>query len=196
MRVRTKPYADLIDEGGETLLLRSEGGLIRLGPVGAAIVELSANTIDLDALACALERRFGSPDGISAIAAVDAMARELAEQDVVELGEDPAGRPAWGDHPHWRIRHDAAFTQTTPDRVVVLPLRRPGESPRALLGSGAAIWRVLVGGGADLRPWVPEATVLAAVASAHGETVESIRDDTLAFLRHLAEDGLLDVREA
>lgn len=188
MRVRTRRYADLLERDGEALVLVGDGGgLLRLSAVGTAIVELAANSIELEVLAGALERRFGSPPDSSALQLAEAMVQELASRGLLELGDPQPPGPG----PHWRISDDAAFVLSAPDRVVVLNLAEPAAQPKALLGSAAAIWHRLVGTDEDPRPWVPEPALLADLAAAYATDPEAIKPDVTSFLREMATESYL-----
>ncbi len=189
MKVRSRPFADRLERNGETLVLLAGGaGLVRLSAIGGAIVELALNGADLEALACALESRFGAPAEGSARELAGQMVAELVEQGVLELLDRPRtpGR-------HWRISDDAAFVLTSPERVVVLNLAEPAEPPRALLGTAASTWHALVGEGGDLRPWVAEQDLLSDLATAYATEATVIADDVRALLNDLAAAGYLQV---
>jgi hypothetical protein len=84
MIVRTIPYADLLERDGEGLLL-TEGTLLRLSAVGAAVVRLAADGIDAAQLASALEEAFGLPASGSTLDALTPILDALAAQHLVEL---------------------------------------------------------------------------------------------------------------
>lgn len=90
MIVRTVPHADLLERDGEALLL-TEGALLRLSAIGAAVVILASDGVDTADLAAALEDRFGVPEGVSTRAALDPVLDALAAQGVIELLADEAG---------------------------------------------------------------------------------------------------------
>jgi len=189
VRVRTRGFADLLERDGEALVLLREGGLVRVGPLGAAILELAVNPIGLDALAGALERRFGLPDGAQdTLVLTGRLVAELAGSGLVDLGEPPlpTGAGRW-----WRISDDAAFSVPGPGRVVVWDLASPADQPRGLLDSGAAIWSCLAGDENDPRPWVSESDLLDDLAAAYGAPRTGIEPDVREFLNGLAADGLV-----
>jgi hypothetical protein len=187
--VRTREFADLLERDGEALVLLREGGLVRVGPVAAAVLELAVNPIDLGSLAGALERRFGAPDEVAGVRVRTwQVVAELADRGLVDLGEPPlpSGSGRW-----WRISDDAAFIRPDPRRVVVLNLASPADQPRALLDSGATIWSCLTGDGEDRRPWISESDVLDDLAAAYGLPRAEIEPDVIAFLDGLADEGLM-----
>jgi len=190
MRVRTRPFADRLERDGEALVLLADGaGLVRLSAMGAAIVDLALNGIDLDTLAEALESRFGAPPEGSARELADRMVAELSEQGVLEftaLPVDAVGR-------HWRISDDTAFVLSSSERVVVLNLAAPAESPRALLGTAASVWHALAGEGGDLRPWVAEQDLLDDLAEAYATEATAIADDVRTLLEGLADAGYVEL---
>lgn len=83
MRIRLCPPADLLAREDDALLLY-EGSVLRLGPVGAAIVELAADGTDLDALTRALEDRFGAPPDGGTREATRAAVDDLIARGVLE----------------------------------------------------------------------------------------------------------------
>lgn len=92
----------------------------------------------------------------------------------------------------WRIADAAAFVLGGDDCVVVLNLEAADARPQALLGSGAAIWRALVGEEADrFRPLIDEERLLAGLAADHGVAPAGIAPEVRAFLTRLASDGLV-----
>ncbi len=189
MKVRAERFADVVERDGEALVLLRGGGLVRLSPLGAAIVELAVNPIELDVLAGALEHRFGSPQQGTSLEVAEQMVRDLAAQGLLRLG-DP--QPPDGAGPFWRIGDDAAFVLSDPERVVVVNLAVPAAQPIALLGTGAAVWRALVGTDeGDLRPWRAQAALLDVLAEAHGARSSDIEADVTALLRRLGDEGYL-----
>lgn len=185
MRVRTRPYADLLERDGEALvLLRDGAGLVRLSSMGVAIVELATNGIDLQALAGALERRFGTPPDGTARDLTVSMVTALRGKGLLELTEPPPGGR------HWRVSDDAAFVLSGPDRVVVLNLADPAAGPRALLGTAASVWHALVGEG--VREWNAEERLLADLATAYATEVAAIGTDVRALLATLLDGGYLE----
>ena len=162
--------------------------MLRLNPLGAAIVEFALNPIRLDALATALERRFGTPDGVDLLEATAQRVRELAAQGALTLGEPPFPE---APGPYWRISDDTAFTVSSPDRVVVFNLATPTEQPQALVGTAAAIWQFLIGDGPDPRPWVGEAGLIAELADAYATDPAAIAPDVQAFLARMHSTGHL-----
>ena len=77
--VRLVAPADRLVGDGETLLLYKER-LLRLGPLGAEIVDLAVRPIAVGALADRLTERLGAPDGVDARAATaDAVERLIAD---------------------------------------------------------------------------------------------------------------------
>lgn len=92
----------------------------------------------------------------------------------------------------WRIRDTTAFVVSDPERVVVFNLDRPRTQPLALLGTGATIWRTLVGPEGDLRPWREEAGMLAELGEAYGIQPSEISGDVAGFLDQMAAGGYLE----
>lgn len=190
MRVRTRPLADRLERDGETLVLLAGGGLVRLSAVGAAIVDLALNGIDVETLADALTTRFGTPPDSSAREVTTGMVAALTEQNVLECTDLPAGTRGR----HWRISDDAAFVLTSPERVVVLNLAAPTEAPRALLGTAASVWHALVGE-ENLRPWVAEPDLLDDLAAAYATEITAIENDVRTLLDNLADAGYVQLDE-
>ena len=90
MIVRALPFADFLEHDGEALVL-TEGGLVRLSAIGAAVIRLAAGGVDGARLATHLEERFGAPETGSTGAALDPILRALAGQGLVRLlPDDPA----------------------------------------------------------------------------------------------------------
>ena len=89
----------------------------------------------------------------------------------------------------WRISDATAFVVSDLQRVVVYNLEAPTAQPLALLGTGATIWRSLVGSEDDLRPWREEPDLLAGLAEAHGVEPVEIRDDVESFLQRMTAGG-------
>ena len=191
LRVRANRFADILERDGEALVLLREGGLLRLNPLGAAIVEFAVNPIRLDALAAALERRFGTPDGVDLLEATAQRVRELAAQGALILGEPPLPD---APGPYWRISDDTAFTVSSPERVVVFNLATPAEQPQALVGTAAAIWQFLTGDEPDPRPWIGEAVLIAELADAYATHPAAIAPDVQAFLTRMHSTGHLTCR--
>lgn len=188
MRVRTRRFADLLERDGEALVLLPDGaGLVRLSTVGVAIVDAAVNGVAVDQLAATLERRFGAPPEGTAAELTERMVAELSAQGVLEILLPPSGMSGR----HWRIRDDAAFVLSDPERVVVLNLDDPTAGPRALLGTAASIWRGLVGEGDDLRPWIAEDALLATLASAYAAEVGAIQHDVRTLLLALEAAALV-----
>lgn len=91
----------------------------------------------------------------------------------------------------WQISDDAAFVVSSLDRVVVVDVSKSDAHPRALLGSGATIWRGLCGAAPSQRPLVPEPELIEAVAAGYGSETDQVADEIRAFLRELAAEGLV-----
>jgi hypothetical protein len=94
----------------------------------------------------------------------------------------------------WRINDDTAFVVSDPERVVLLNLAVIAAQPIALLGTGAAVWRALVGEPDDLRPWVAEAQLLEQLAAGYETEAALIEPDVTTLLRRLAAEGYLSSR--
>lgn len=94
----------------------------------------------------------------------------------------------------WRICDDTAFVVSDPERVVVLNLAVLTAQPVALLGTGAAVWRVLVGPSDDLRPWLTDEHLLRQLADDYGTEPADIEADVTALLRRLADEGYVETR--
>jgi hypothetical protein len=90
MIIRSLPYADLLEDAGVGLILY-EGRLVRVSALALAIVALAEPGIALDDLAEALERRFGMPEGASALDATNAAVTDLSSQGVVVADDDAPG---------------------------------------------------------------------------------------------------------
>jgi len=89
MIVRAITPIDRLDDDGESLLL-FEGRVVKLGPVGAAIIEVAAGPVDVDVLTSELERRLGSPATGDVAAATAQAVADLLEAGVLErLDPDP-----------------------------------------------------------------------------------------------------------
>lgn len=189
LRVHANPFADLLERDGEALVLLREGDLLRLNPLGASIVEFAINPIRLDALAAALERRFGTPAGLDLLEATAQRVHELAAQGVLTLGGPPLPD---SPGPYWRISDDAAFTVSAPDRVVVFNLATPTEQPQALVGTAAAIWQFLIGDDSVPRPWTSEPDLIADLAEAYATDPAAIAPDVRSFLTRLHTTGHLE----
>lgn len=188
MRVRTAAFADLLEHDGEAVVLLSDGrGLVRLSAVGTAMLELAVNGVDTDTLAGALERRFGVPPDVSALAMTETMVTALISQGLLE----PAGDTPAEAGVRWRISDDTAFVASNPDRVVVLNLADPSASPKALPGSAASIWALLAGTDAERRPWVREVDLITELADVYATAPAAIADDVRGFLTDLAGAGYL-----
>lgn len=107
MRIQTLPYADLLVHGDEALVLLGDdryekepspsvseeqgGTIVRLSAIGAAVVQLAEPGIGFDALAEALEARFGAPPTGSTTQALQAALEALAAQRLVHLSHDDEG---------------------------------------------------------------------------------------------------------
>lgn len=89
LRVHANQFADRLERDGEALVLRRDGGLLRLSPLGASIVEFAVNPIRLDVLAAALAGRFGRPEGVDLLESTAQGVKDLAEQGLLTLGEPP-----------------------------------------------------------------------------------------------------------
>ena len=189
MKVRAARFADVVERDGEALVLLRGGGLVRLSPLGAAIVELAVNPIELEVLAGALERRFGRPPEGTSLVVAERMVHELAGQGLLQLGDPP---PPDGPGPFWRISDDAAFVVSDPERVVLLNLAVQAGQPIALLGTAAAAWRALVGPDEDhVRPCLAQAELLQVLAEAYGTRPADIEADVDALLERLGGEGYL-----
>ena len=191
LRVHANQFADTLERDGEALVLLREGGLLRLNPLGASIVEFAVNPIRLDALAAALERRFGAPEGVDLLAATAERVEELAEQGALVLGEPPLPD---APGPFWRIADDTAYAVSTPDRVVVFNLATPAEQPQALVGTAAAIWQFLLGDDDNPRPWTSEPDLIADLADAYATEPATITPDVRDFLKRMHATGHLQSR--
>ena len=87
--VRLVAPADRLVGDGETLLLYKER-LLRLGPLGAEIVDLAVRPIAVGALADRLTERLGAPDGVDARAATaDAVERLIADGVLERVDSSP-----------------------------------------------------------------------------------------------------------
>lgn len=93
----------------------------------------------------------------------------------------------------WRISDDAAFVLSSAERVVVLNLAAPAESPRALLGTAASVWHALAGEGDDPRPWVAEQDLLDDLAAAYATEATVIADDVRTLLEGLVNAGYVQL---
>ncbi|MCW5951397.1 MAG: hypothetical protein KIT69_03990 [Propionibacteriaceae bacterium] len=191
LRIHAHRFADTLEREGEALILLSEGGLLRLNPLGASIVEFSINPIRLDDLAAALERRFGAPDDGDLLEFTAQRVRELADQGVLALGGPPLPD---APGPYWRIGDDTAYTVSAPDRVVVFNLATPAEQPQALVGTAAAIWQFLLGDDDNPRPWTGEPDLIADLAEAYAIEPSAIIPDVRAFLTRMHATGHLESR--
>ena len=90
MIVQALPFADFLEHDGEALVL-TEGALVRLSAIGAAVIGLAAGGVDGARLATHLEERFGTPETGSTAAALDPILQALAGQGLVQLlPDDPA----------------------------------------------------------------------------------------------------------
>ena len=87
------------------------------------------------------------------------------------------------DRELWRRADDLAFVES-PDRVVLILLRRLERPPLILEGSAAAIWTLL-----DRRRTTDE--VVEQVAHVHAVEGRDIRDDVASFLDLLESEGLV-----
>ncbi len=193
LRIQAHRFADTLEREGEALILLNEGGLVRLSPLGASIVEFALNPIRLDDLAIALERRFGAPDGGDLLESAAQRVRELADQGVLALGGPPLpGTPG----PYWRISDDAVYTVSAPGRVVVFNLATPTEQPQALVGTAAAIWQFLLGDDDNPRPWTGQPALIADLADAYATDPAVITPDVLGFLARMHSTGQLESRPA
>lgn len=188
LRVHALQFADTLERDGEVLLLLREGTLLRLNPLGASIVEFAINPIRLDALATALERRFGVPEGTDLLRATAERVQELAHRGVLTLGDPPLPE---GAGPFWRIGDDTAYVLSAPDRVVVFNLATPTEQPEALIGTAASIWQCLLGDDDNPRPWTGEPELIADLAEAYATDSATIAPDVRAFLTQLHATGHL-----
>ena len=97
MRIQTLPYADLLVDGDEALVLLAvaaaspdeQGGTIaRLSAIGATVLQLAEPGIGFDELAAALEARFGAPPAMTTAEALPAVLDALAAQRLVDLSHD------------------------------------------------------------------------------------------------------------
>lgn len=76
------------DEGTVVLVdLGSGHHLVRLSPLGAAILDSVGDGLDVTALADALTKKFGAPDGQTVEEALATHLRELAEHGVIVVAE-------------------------------------------------------------------------------------------------------------
>ena len=90
MIVRTRPYADLLEEAEEALVL-CEGQLLRISALAAAIIRFAEGEIALSNLSASLEERFGLPPVGSALEATTAAVIHLVSQGVL-VADDDASR--------------------------------------------------------------------------------------------------------
>ena len=89
MIVRTVTPADRLDDD-EAALLLYEGRVVKLGPLGAAVVDLATAPVDLADLTAELERRFGRPATGSTAEATQEAVTALIEIGVLEHVDDPS----------------------------------------------------------------------------------------------------------
>ena len=89
MIVTALPYADLLEQDGEALLL-TEGTLARLSGVGATVIRLATGGIDAEHLAAALVDAFGRPPTGTPLDALRPILDSLAAQHLVEVTPGPA----------------------------------------------------------------------------------------------------------
>lgn len=85
--VRTEPI-DALEVDGESLLLLPPDQVVRLSPIGSAIVAAVAGPTPLDVIAEVVEERFGAPDGMDALVAVREFCEALARAGVLEQATD------------------------------------------------------------------------------------------------------------
>jgi hypothetical protein len=76
MKVKRGDVTDVLSRDGETAVL-IDGHALRLGVLGAAILELAEDWVDVEELAAALAARFGPPETSSATAATKSAVTEL-----------------------------------------------------------------------------------------------------------------------
>lgn len=89
MIVRSVAPADRLDDDDAALLLYA-GRVVKLGPLGAAIVELATDPIDLADLTDELERRFGRPATVRTEEATREAVNDLIEIGVLVSLRDPS----------------------------------------------------------------------------------------------------------
>ena len=89
MIVRAVTPADRLDDDDASLLLY-EGRVVKLGPVGAAVVDLASDPLELESLTSELERRFGVPATGSTAEATHEAVTALIEIGVLERLDDPS----------------------------------------------------------------------------------------------------------
>lgn len=83
----------------------------------------------------------------------------------------------------WSHAPDLAVVDS-PERVVLLNLRRPAEPARILLGTAAEIWRTIDGERAQRE-------VVERMASSYGVGPAEVLSDVVSFCVDLEHDGLL-----
>ncbi len=97
----------------------------------------------------------------------------------------------------WQINDQAAYVVTNPQRVIAINLDQPGRQPKALLGTGAAIWLYLLSDDDQApHPLVLEDELIDALAEQFGMTAEQIAPDVQGFLQQLQANDLLVRRGA
>jgi hypothetical protein len=86
MRLRAVTVMDrYVGTDGRSVLLVGHR-VVLLSEIATALLEALGDVwTDLVAVAAVLEDRFGAPDGTSVIAATDGVARQLAEQGLVQI---------------------------------------------------------------------------------------------------------------
>ena len=89
MIVRAVTPADRLDDDEATLLLY-EGRVVKLGPLGAAVVDLASDPVELESLTSELEQRFGRPATGSTAEATHEAVTALIEIGALERLDDPS----------------------------------------------------------------------------------------------------------
>lgn len=84
MIVQALPVADILEHDGQALVL-TEGTLLRLSGLGAAVLRLAVDGIETDRLLDALTEEFGSPESGSAQDALGQVLEALASQRLILL---------------------------------------------------------------------------------------------------------------
>lgn len=88
MKVQRREAADVLTRDGETAVLLTKGGLVRLSALSAAVYALTEESVEVDALARDLESRFGAPAGQTSLDATKDAVTDLVHHGVLQVSAD------------------------------------------------------------------------------------------------------------
>jgi hypothetical protein len=85
VKVQRREAADVLTRDGETAVLLTKGGLVRLSAISAAVYALTQEPVDVDDLARHLEVRFGTPAGQTTLDATKDAVTDLIRHGVLRV---------------------------------------------------------------------------------------------------------------